>query len=36
MLNISQLVHNGKVVQDPKQVAEIFKNFFINIAANID
>ena len=35
MFNISQLVHNGKVVQDPKQIAKIF-NFFINIAAKID
>ena len=37
MFNISQLVHNGKVVQDPKQIAKIFNNFFfINIAAKID
>ena len=35
MFNISQLVHDGKVVQDPKQIAKIFNNFFINIAAKI-
>ena len=36
MFNISQLVQNGKVVQDPKQIAQIFNNFFINVAAQID
>ena len=34
--NISQLVQNGKVVQDPKQIAQIFNNSFINVAAQID
>ena len=36
MFNISQLVHNGKIVQDPKQIAKTFNNVFINIAAKID
>ena len=36
MFNISQLVQNGKVVQDPKQIAQIFNNFFINVAAQTD
>ena len=36
MFNISQLVQNGKVVQDPKQIAQIFNNFFINVATQID
>ena len=36
MFNISQLVQNGKVVQDPKQIAQIFNIFFINVAAQID
>ena len=36
MFNISQLVQNDKVVRDPKQIAQIFNNFFINVAAQID
>ena len=36
IFNISQLVHYGKVVQDPNQIAKIFNNFFVNIAAKID
>ena len=35
MFNISRLVQNGKVVQDPKQIAQIFNNFFIKVAAQI-
>ena len=29
MFNISQLVHNGKVVQDPEQIAKMFNNLFL-------
>ena len=29
MFNISQLVQNGKVAQDPKQIAQIFNFFFL-------
>ena len=36
MFNISKLIHNGKVVQDPEQIVKYFNNFFINLAAKID
>ena len=36
LYNISQLVHNGEVVQDPKDIAKIFNNYFVNIASKID
>ena len=32
MFNTAHIVYKGKVVQDPKQIAKIFDNFFINIA----
>ena len=34
--NISQLVQNGKTVQNPEDVATIFNHYFLNIAGKID
>ena len=34
--NISQLVQNGKIVQNSKEIANIFNNYFVNIAGKID
>ena len=34
--NISQLVQNGKTVQNPKDTATIFNQYFLNIGSKID
>ena len=34
--NISQLVQNGEIVQNSKEIANIFNNYFVNIAGKID
>ena len=34
--NISQLVLNGKTVQNPKDTATIFNEYFVNIGSKID
>ena len=34
--NISQLIQNGEIVQNSKEIAKIFNNYFVNIAGKID
>ena len=34
--NIPQLVQNGEIVQNSKEIANIFNNYFVNIAGKID
>ena len=34
--NISQLVRNGEIVQNPKDIATILNTYFVNIAGKID
>ena len=34
--NISQLVQNGKTVQNPKDTATVFNQYFVNIDSKID
>ena len=34
--NISQLVQNDKTVQNPKDLATIFNQYFINVGGKID
>ena len=34
--NISHLTQNGKCIANPKDIAQVFNNYFTNIAANID
>ena len=34
--NIFQLVENGETVQNSKEIAKIFNNYFVNIAGKID
>ena len=34
--NISQLVQNDKTVQNPKDIATIFNQYFVNICGKID
>ena len=34
--NISQLVQNGEIVQNSKEIDKIFNNYFVNIAGKID
>ena len=34
--NISHLTQNGKCIANPKDIAQVFNNYFANIAANID
>ena len=34
--NISQLVQNDEIVQNSKEIANIFNNYFVNIAGKID
>ena len=34
--NISQLVQNDKTVQNPKDIAAIFNQYFVNIGGKID
>ena len=36
MYIISQLVQNGEIVQNSKEIAKIFNNCFVNIAGKID
>ena len=33
--NISQIVNNGEIVQNPKEIAKIFNNYFVNIAGKV-
>ena len=34
--NISQLVQNDEIVQNSKEITNIFNNYFVNIAGKID
>ena len=34
--NISQIVNNGEIVQNPKEIAKIFNSYFVNIAGKVD
>ena len=34
--NISQIVNNGEFIQNPKEIAKIFNNYFVNIAGKVD
>ena len=34
--NMSQLVQNGEIVQNSKEIANIFNSYFVNIAGKID
>ena len=34
--NISQIVHNGKVINNPRDMAQAFNHDFINIATKVD
>ena len=34
--NISHLTQNGKRIDNPKDIAQVFNQYFINIAARID
>ena len=34
--NISQIVNNGEIVQNPKEIAKIFNNYSVNIAGKVD
>ena len=34
--NISQVVNNGEIVQNPNEIAQIFNNYFVNIAGKVD
>ena len=33
--NISQLVVNGKIHQDPQQMADVFNDFFVNVSSQV-
>ena len=33
---ISHLLENGKQVDDPVKMANMFKNYFVNVGGNID
>ena len=34
--NISEIVNNGEIVQNPKETAKIFNSYFVNIAGKVD
>ena len=34
--SISHLTHNGKEISDPMKMANIFNNYFVNVAQKID
>ena len=34
--SISQFVQNGEILQNSKEIAKIFNNYFVNIAGKID
>ena len=36
LYNISHLAQNGKCIANPKDIAQLFNNYFTNIAAKID
>ena len=36
IVQISQLYHNGEFIKDPKSIANVFNNFFVNVGKNID
>ena len=33
---MSHLTHNGKEIRDPMKMANIFNNYFVNVAQKID
>ena len=35
IVQISQLYHNGEFIKDPKSIANVFNNFFVNVGQNI-
>ena len=34
--NISQIVNNGEIAQNPKEIAQISNNYFVNISGKVD
>ena len=34
--NISQIVQDGKIISNPKEITQSFNQYFVNVASNID